>query len=138
MLKHESGYIITDPEGLAEFHANCRNHKSKVLAEMPLSTMALVKRRKFITVEDKTSVTGHQFVESQDGVSYIWVMTLVERSPESWVYHDRSKSNAELMRGLTIGNKHFSGCWFGYEIIPAEFIKSPARIALEKMGAQLA
>lgn len=138
MQKHESGYIVTDPEGLAEFQLRCHSYAPKVLAEMPLSIMALVKKRKFVTIENEHPITGREFVESPDGVSYIWSVVRVERDPESWIYHDRSKPNAEITRSLTIGNKHFSGCWFGREIIPAEFIKSPARIALEKMGAQLA
>lgn len=135
MVKHESGYIITDPEGLAAFHAMYGDAERE--SKLPRQMMALVRKDKNITL--KCDRDGTRFAPPPEGELFIWVVIKIGRDAGSPIYFDRSKPDTkETMRVMTVGQKHYSKCWFPREIIPLEFIKSPARLALESLGARLA
>lgn len=134
MVKHESGYIITDPEGLAAFHALYGDADRE--SKLPKKIVALVKKEKNVTIKDARYETA--FVTPPEGEMFIWEVIEVSRD-DGPIYFDRNpRSIQESMRVMQVGQKHYGKCWFPREIIPMEFIKSPARLALESLGARLA
>ncbi|QGH73664.1 MAG: hypothetical protein [Podoviridae sp. ctpVR23] len=136
MLKHESGYFIADPEGLAAFHALYGDANRE--CELPVRMMALVKKEKRVTIKDHLSSSGIRYAVPPEGGTYIWEVVEIERDITSPIYFDRTpKKIDEYARITQVGQKHYSNCWFPREVIPFEFIKSPARLALEALGAKL-
>ena len=122
--KHESGYYITDPIALKEWqeeHCYATGEHEQF--------MALVQVKKSKVVPSLDSSTGMDLVEPDEGPSTHWIVTDVRRDRNSSIYFEVYKGVRHVIGKTSLGN-----CWFSREVIPLEFIKSPARLALESLA----
>lgn len=123
MQKHISGYYITDQEGLSAFQSIW----SPTDPNLPLTLVALVPFDKAIVVKDDNSITGRR-LQHIDTAPF-WKVVPLWRHPESTIFHE------DHHRPLVpVGKTLLCGCWFPNQIIPVDCIKSPARIALERLA----
>lgn len=123
MQKHISGYYITDQEGLAAFQSLW----SPTDPNLPLTLVALVPFDKALIVTDDTSITGRR-LQHIDTAPF-WKVVPLWRHPESNIFHEDHRRPL-----VPVGKTLLSGCWFPRQIIPIDCIKSPARIALERLA----
>ncbi len=133
MLKHESGYFITDPEGLKAWQQGHNDETMNPALVRANVFKALVQVHKSIAKKPKIEGTTVSLAEPEGGPSHHWMLHDVYRYEGGSLYFIKREDGFRY----EIGKSYLTGCFFASEVIPFEFIKSPARLALEELGAKL-
>ncbi len=125
LVKHESGYYITNPAALKQWQDSHRvatgeSERFKALVKVKKSKCVATEAGRFSDVE---------LIEPDEGPSHHWIVTEIYREADGSIYFQTFRGQPYEIGKTILGN-----CWFAREVIPVEFIRSPARLALESLA----
>lgn len=127
MVKHESGFYIPNVAALKEWqvaHRDATGQHEQFFALVPM------RKCKYI----KSVAHGAELFDPSNGKDVLWVVREICRDSDSPIYFEKYPVGFRY----ELGNTYYSGCWFSTEIFPLDLLRSPARLALESLGARLA